>query len=87
MPCANIFSNMRQTTGEALTACARKTTETYEETRSRLGKFLNVSPDHIIFTKNTTDSVNTVANGLPWKRGDEIITTWLERRVSNLLPG
>jgi cysteine desulfurase/selenocysteine lyase len=64
---------------------ARKTTEKYEETRSRLGKFLHVSPDHIIFTKNTTDSINTVANGLPWKRGDEIITTWLEHH-SNLLP-
>lgn len=64
---------------------ARKTTEKYEETRSRLGNFLNVSPDHIIFTKNTTDAVNTVANGLTWKRGDEIITTWLEHH-SNLLP-
>ena len=64
---------------------ARKTTETYEETRSRLGKFLHVSPDHIIFTKNTTDSLNTVANGISWKRGDEVITTWLEHH-SNLLP-
>ena len=64
---------------------ARKTTEKYEETRSKLGNFLKVPPDHIIFTKNTTDSVNTVANGLTWKRGDEIITTWLEHH-SNLLP-
>ncbi len=64
---------------------ARKTTEKYEETRARLGRFLKVSPDHIIFTKNTTDSVNTVANGRTWKRGDEIITTWLEHH-SNLLP-
>ena len=64
---------------------ARKTTEKYEETRSRLGNFLKVSPDHIIFTKNTTEAVNTVANGLTWKRGDEIITTWLEHH-SNLLP-
>lgn len=64
---------------------ARKTTERYEETREKLGCFLNVPPDHIIFTKNTTDSVNTVAKGLTWKRGDEIITTWLEHH-SNLLP-
>jgi cysteine desulfurase/selenocysteine lyase len=64
---------------------ARKTTEKYEETRSKLAEFLNVPPDHVIFTKNTTDSVNTVARGLTWKRGDEIITTWLEHH-SNLLP-
>ncbi len=64
---------------------ARKTTEKYEETRSLLGKFLKVTPDHLIFTKNTTDSVNMVANGITWKRGDEIITTWLEHH-SNLLP-
>jgi len=64
---------------------ARKTTEKYEETRSKLGGFLKVPADHLIFTKNTTDSVNTVAKGLTWKRGDEIITTWLEHH-SNLLP-
>ena len=64
---------------------ARKTTEKYEETRSRLASFLKVAPDHLIFAKNTTDAVNMVADGLTWKRGDEVITTWLEHH-SNLLP-
>lgn len=64
---------------------ARKTTEKYEETRACLGRFLKVSPDHIVFTKNTTDSVNMVAKGISWKRGDEVVTTWLEHH-SNLLP-
>jgi len=64
---------------------ARKTTEKYEETRALLGKFLKVSPDHLVFTKNTTDAVNMVAKGIRWKRGDEVITTWLEHH-SNLLP-
>jgi cysteine desulfurase / selenocysteine lyase len=64
---------------------ARKTTETYEETRNILGRFLRVPPEHLVFTRNTTDSLNLVANGFPWKRGDEVITTFLEHH-SNLLP-
>jgi cysteine desulfurase/selenocysteine lyase len=64
---------------------ARKTTEKYEETRNILGNFLKVPPENLVFTKNTTDSINLVANGFPWKRGDEVITTFLEHH-SNLLP-
>ena len=64
---------------------ARRTTEKYEETRSLLAKFLHVQPDHLVFSKNTTDALNMVANGTCWKRGDHVVTTWLEHH-SNLLP-
>lgn len=38
-----------------------------------------------IFTRNATESINIVARGLKWKRGDRIVTTLLEHH-SNLLP-
>jgi cysteine desulfurase/selenocysteine lyase len=64
---------------------ARQTTERYEETRDILASFLAVPPDHLVFTRNTTEALNMVAHGLPWKRGDEVITTFLEHHA-NLLP-
>jgi len=38
-----------------------------------------------IFTRNTTESINIVARGIKWKRGERIVTTLLEHH-SNLLP-
>jgi cysteine desulfurase/selenocysteine lyase len=38
-----------------------------------------------VFTRNTTESINIVARGMLWKKGDRIVTTLLEHH-SNLLP-
>ncbi len=38
-----------------------------------------------VFTRNTTESINIVARGIKWKKGDRIVTTLLEHH-SNLLP-
>ena len=38
-----------------------------------------------VFTRNATESINIVARGLSWKKGDRIVTTLLEHH-SNLLP-
>jgi len=64
---------------------ARRTTEEYERTRDILGRFLSVPADKLIFTKNTTDSINIVAHGIGWEYGDEVITTSLEHHA-NFLP-
>jgi len=39
----------------------------------------------LVFTRNATESINIVARGIKWKRGDRIVTTLLEHH-SNLLP-
>jgi L-cysteine/cystine lyase len=39
---------------------------------------LNVSPQEVCITQNTTDGLNTALNGLPWQEGDEVITFSLE---------
>mgnify|MGYP000914009870 CR=1 FL=1 len=64
-------------------------TDMYDKTRSRLARFIGASdPATVIFTRNTTESLNLVAQS--WgmanlKSGDEIILTELEHH-SNLVP-
>ncbi|HSJ24645.1 MAG TPA: aminotransferase class V-fold PLP-dependent enzyme [Longimicrobiales bacterium] len=43
--------------------------------RERLGSVLNADPAGIVITRNTTESMNFVANGLDLESGDEIVTT------------
>lgn len=64
-------------------------TDLYDRTRERLAKFLNAArPEEVIFTRNTTESLNLVARS--WGDanlgpGDEIVVSELEHH-SNLVP-
>lgn len=68
---------------------AEESTEQYEHTRLVVAKFINArSPKEIIFTRNTTESINILAwiwAELNIKEGDEIIVSELEHH-SNLIP-
>ena len=64
---------------------ARETTNHYEDARETVARFLNADPSKTVFTKNTTEGINLVANSYPWDTGDHIVTTMLEHH-SNLLP-
>lgn len=66
----------------------RKTAE-FEEARAKVAKFINApSVSNIVFTRNTTEAINLVAQ--TWgranlKQGDEIILTEMEHHA-NLVP-
>lgn len=63
-----------------------KVTEEYDKARQRIQRFLNAKkPEEIIFTRNTTEAINIVANSLALKKGDVVLTTDKEHN-SNLLP-
>ncbi|HXY87720.1 MAG TPA: cysteine desulfurase [Candidatus Acidoferrales bacterium] len=64
---------------------ARKTTEQFEIAREVVANFFNAKAEKVIFTKNTTEGINIVANGLEWFSGDRIITSVIEHH-SNYLP-
>ena len=49
-----------------------------EAARQCVASFLNALPEEICVTKNTTDGLNMVLNGLTWNPGDEIVTCDLE---------
>ena len=49
-----------------------------EQTRLAIANLINANPDEVAITKNTTDGLNHVMNGVTWEDGDEIITCNLE---------
>ncbi len=67
---------------------SREASELYEGAHETLAKFINANPEEVVFTSNTTESINLVAWG--WalyhlERGDRIVTTVMEHH-SNMLP-
>ena len=52
--------------------------EIQDQTRLAVANLLNAAPEEVCLTKNTTDGINIVINGLTWNQGDEIITCSLE---------
>ena len=68
---------------------SNRATAAYEAARARTAEFLNArSPDEIVFTRGTTESINLVASawgGRHVKAGDKILLTELEHH-SNLVP-
>ena len=54
--------------------------------RKKMGALFNAyETDEIVFTKNATHSLNQVAKGLSWNKGDVVLTTDREHN-SNLVP-
>lgn len=45
------------------------------ESRHRLATFLDVSADELTFTRNATDGIDLVTNGIDWKESDEVIVS------------
>ncbi|MBI0140589.1 cysteine desulfurase [Bartonella sp. W8125] len=64
-------------------------TDLYEKARESVRKFINASShEEIVFTKNATEAINTVAYGYAMPRfaeGDEIVLTIMEHH-SNIVP-
>ena len=70
-------------------ALSMEATDHYEEARQKVANFIKAeSPTSIVWTRNTTEGINLVANSWAMdqiKAGDEIVTTQLEHH-SNLVP-
>ncbi len=45
-----------------------------KRTRGLVAKLLNVNSDEVAFTKNTSQGLGIVAQGVPWKPGDVVVT-------------
>ncbi|HUQ92914.1 MAG TPA: aminotransferase class V-fold PLP-dependent enzyme, partial [Bryobacteraceae bacterium] len=54
-----------------------------ESLRNKLAKMLSAEPDEIAVTRNTSESSNTIVNGLDLKEGDEIVITTHNHPSSN----
>ena len=79
------FYNYNANTGRGAYRMAVKATQKLDEARNKIARFVNSNHDEIIFTKNTTEAINMVANSLEFEEGDNIVVPNIEHH-SNLVP-
>jgi selenocysteine lyase/cysteine desulfurase len=56
-----------------------------EETRTAVARLLGTQADEIAFTGPTASGLNTIANGLDWAKGDEVVC-YLDDYPANVYP-
>jgi cysteine desulfurase / selenocysteine lyase len=61
------------------------TEELWKEIKANIARLLGCDADEVAFTRNTTEGINIVANGLPFQRGDEMITTTQEHVANQVV--
>ncbi len=72
--------------GRSMHKLAARVTEEVDAARATIAKFLNAKKkEEIIFTRNTTEGINLIANSLGFKSGDIVVTSDKEHN-SNLIP-
>lgn len=84
---SDYYSNYNANVHRGIHKLSEEATEEYEGARAKTAKFINSKPCEIVFTKNTTESLNILAY---WalrtlKKGDEVLSTVLEHH-SNIVP-
>jgi len=80
------YSEYTGCAGRSIHKFATATTEAFEKSREKVAKFINAKkPEEIVWTKNTTEAMNTVSHGLKLNKDDKVLTTNLEHS-SGLLP-
>jgi cysteine desulfurase / selenocysteine lyase len=85
----NYYEHNNANVHRGLHELSSRATEAYERSRRRVAEYLGAaSPDEIVFTRGTTESINLVA--LAWggkflREGDVILLTEMEHH-SNLVP-
>jgi cysteine desulfurase/selenocysteine lyase len=58
---------------------SQKASEEYEKVHAKVADFINAeSETEIVLTRNATEAINLVANGLSWNKGDKIVTSLIE---------
>jgi cysteine desulfurase/selenocysteine lyase len=86
---AHAYSNEYANVHRGLHFLSNAATDAYENARKSVQRFLNApSTDNIVFTKNTTEAINTVAYGWGMPNigeGDEIVISIMEHH-SNIVP-
>jgi cysteine desulfurase / selenocysteine lyase len=85
---SEFYSNYNSNIHRAVYQLAEEATNMYEQTRQKIANFINVRPEEIIFTRNTTESINLIAHS--WartnlKKDDVIVISEIEHH-SNIVP-
>jgi cysteine desulfurase/selenocysteine lyase len=84
----DFYTNYNSNIHRAVYQLAEEATELYEQSRKKIANFINARPEEIVFTRNTTESINLIAHS--WarsnlKKDDGIVLTEIEHH-SNIVP-
>ncbi|MGB7936715.1 MAG: cysteine desulfurase [Nitrososphaeraceae archaeon] len=84
----DFYTNYNSNIHRAVYQLAEEATELYEQSRKKIANFINACPEEIVFTRNTTESINLIAHS--WarsnlKKDDGVVITELEHH-SNIVP-
>jgi cysteine desulfurase/selenocysteine lyase len=75
----------RSNVGRGVHRLTQIASQRYWHAHEKVEQFICGNAGLTVFVKNTTEAINMVAQGFPWKSGDRVVTTILEHH-SNLLP-
>ena len=75
----------RANVGRGVHRLAVVATQKYADAHQKIASFIGAVQGETVITKNTTEAINLVAQGLKWQKGDRVVTTLLEHH-SNYLP-
>ncbi|MBI2446051.1 SufS family cysteine desulfurase [Candidatus Micrarchaeota archaeon] len=85
---SDFYSNHYANVHRSVSTLAMEATEAFESARKNVAAFVNARPEEVIFTRNTTESINLAAYA--WgnahvRAGDAIVITEMDHH-SNLVP-
>lgn len=78
------YSGMQNLDYDASFQNRKKFDEQRHTLRTMLASYLSVQPGEVTLTRNTSESNNTIVQGLPLKKGDEVVL-WDQNHPTNLL--
>jgi len=80
------YRGYKANVGRGVYRLAQLADQRYRDAHRKAAEFVGAKEaGSTVFTRNTTESINIVARGLDWKKGDRLVTTLMEHH-SNLLP-
>ncbi|MEK6843714.1 MAG: cysteine desulfurase [Candidatus Micrarchaeota archaeon] len=82
------YKNYNASVHRGIYSISEEATDKYEKAREKIAKFINASPEEVIFTKNATESLNLVSysyGDFALQSNDSVLITQMEHH-SNLIP-
>ncbi len=81
------YFNYNSNVLRSINTLSAQATDLYIESRRKIASFIGAREDEIVFTKNTTESLNSLAEALPRLLGRKLtVVTSIMEHHSNLLP-
>lgn len=73
------YHQYRGNVGRGVHRLSQRASEEVEHARAKVANFINAkSESEIIMTRNTSEGINTIAQGLDWRKGEKIVTSVIE---------